>query len=1019
MSFSLPYRALNTWNIFSRSHLISDIYAQHHQCIVITKEENIKKYLSFFTESNILSYKIESLYDITHALFETHGIALTSPEIFECITPNFYELTNASSISFEIKKSYDMQEVIKKLSDFWYVYRDFLEGGDYKKLWDILHIRPRAGWPTYSISFWGDEIESLTLFDGKNHISKSSLTLWSRLKIDFFQNSPTKNSGFLDCILKKNPLLILDNVDTYETPSLFDDYKNLISFDLLKIAKKQQFNFKRSDLLIENMSTLREILSETKTQICVFTKNPKPLEKFLLQEDLRNITVSQTSLNILKSYQTPEKKVICDDNLSKIFIKKRHKKSLQENLDLLLQIKSWDYVVHVDHGIGIFFAIIEKEIGTLKKEYLEIHYQDNDKLFVPITEVKRIGKYVGSEHPKLTRLNTKEWSKKLEKVGQDVQIIAEELLEIYAQRKVRLWYAFQRFPQKQHIFQNHFDFDYTPDQSAAIEDILADMEKETPMERILVGDVGFWKTEVAFNAVYNAYLNKKQSLIISPLVVLAYEHYEKACERFAEFWLKIGILTRFEKPDVARKTLADLKNGHLDLVIGTHRLLNENIVYNDLWLLIIDEEHKFWVQDKEAIKKLKGNIDILSMSATPIPRSLNMALNGIKEVSILAHPPKRRLPIETFISKFHDDVIRETGQREFERGWQLYFIHNRVDTIETMQAHLQSLFPKQSIIIAHGQLHGDELENRIIAFKQKRYDILLASTVIENGIDFPNVNTIIINDAYKFGISQIHQLRGRVGRSDKQGYCLLLFSKDKITEDASKRLSTIVEYSHLWAWFELAVKDLEIRWWWDILGIKQSWKASEVGINLYLKMLEEKIEELKNTKLPEESKKIPSRKKIDTTLDLNVEAYIEGHLFENELDKLNFYKEIEMISDFEELQEMIEDFTSENSSLLACNYNLFSLLKVRIRAGEFNIKSIKRIGVSYHIDFEGENTLLDMRRFLDLDREGIFSVIDMQKIKCVVSKFKNDTGFLHYLERILFPAPKPQEKVRKIIKMKK
>ncbi len=1014
-TFPMLGHFINTWNIFSRAQLLKDYFSSQQSFCVVTKQENIKKYENILQELKVPHATLMSVQDIGNLISETPGIFLCSPEFFECKTPNLYTLENTFNLKIEKWKTYDISQIIKKLQEFWYVFHDFLEGNDYKRQWDTLHIKWKNDPKTYLIHFWWDEIEAIGFQENNTFTEIDHLNIYSWNKIDIFDSIDMNKSGFFECLESKNIPVILDMIDIHNVYKLFENYQNLVAFDIFKSALFDQKNLHITDIFIENLKQLEEKIVSKEKKTIFYTKSPKVLQNFLTQNNFyENIEVIQTHLVILKSYQTPQVQIICDDNLSKIFIKKRKRKSVSENVDLLLHIKSGDYVVHRDHGIWIFSGIIEKEVGAIRKEYIEIHYQANDKLFVPITEIKRVSKYLWSEDPKLTRLNTKEWSKKLDKASEDVYKTAQELLEIYAQRKILQWYSFPRNPQQEHIFQKSFEYEYTLDQQSAIEDILWDMEKPIPMDRILVGDVGFWKTEIAFHAIYNAFLQNKQSILLSPLVVLAYEHYEKAKERFADFGIKIWLLTRFEKPKIVEKTLKDLENGTLDLVIGTHKLLDENIVYKNLWLLIIDEEHKFWVKDKEAIKKIKNKnlfwIDILSMSATPIPRSLNMALGGIKDISILAHPPRNRLPIDTSISQFDDTLIFQTGQREFARNWQLYFIHNRVDTIENVKQHLQKIFPDRSIIVTHGQLVWDELEQRIIDFKQKKYDILLSTTVIENGIDFPNVNTIIINDAYKFGISQIHQLRGRVGRTERQWYCVLLFAKDKIQEDAAKRLSTMVEYSHLWAGFELAVKDLENRGGWEILWIQQSGKTSEIGITLYMNMLEEKIQELKNNHFGE----ISSHKKIETTLDLNVEAYIPSDLFQNELDKIQFYKEIESISDFEELDEIIQDFSAQNESLSPSAFHLFMLLKVRIQASNYGIVSIKRMWVSYHIDFESSSTIETLKNFLDLDEERYFSVVDLTKVKCVVSKFKNDTEFLQYLDKIFFQK-KENLKKRKII----
>ena len=543
------------------------------------------------------------------------------------------------------------------------------------------------------------------------------------------------------------------------------------------------------------------------------------------------------------------------------------------------------------------------------------------------------------------------------------------------------------------------------------------MESENPMDRLLSGDVGLWKTEIAFNAIYKAMLNGKQAALISPLVVLAYEHFDKAQERFQDFPFNIAVITRFEKESKIKEVLKKLESGKIDCIIWTHRLLSPDIKFKDLWLLVVYEEHKFWVADKEKIKNFKGNIDILSMSATPIPRSLNLALNGIKSISMLTTPPVGRQSIHTIVSNFSDKIIQDAGNKEFERWGQLFFIHNRVETISHFQAYLEKIFPNKKIIVTHWQLPGDTLEKRIIDFKRKQYDILLSTTVIENWIDFSNVNTIIINEAGNFWISQIHQLRWRVWRGDRQWYCYLLFKKDKIKQDAAKRLKTIVDYSHLWAGFELAIKDLEIRWGWDILGIIQSGQSVEIGVNLFLQMLESKIEELKNTS-PAHSSLSPSIRgtkgepyKINTKIDLNISIFIDNNFFSSELDKINFYREIESLNTIEDLESIISDFKEsaltqtlsqgekEKDRLPRWTNNFFDLLRLKILANKHNISYIKRAWLNYQIDFSDawDKGLENLKQFLDHDKEVKFRVISLTRIRSETKKFANDESFIQYL----------------------
>lgn len=1016
---------LNTWNHFSKALFLKD-HLGNDSHIFITAETNISKYKKIFEFLEMPFIEIKTLWELIFAIKNNFGNFLCNYDIFFASLPNTYELEHKFSFHFQKNQALSMEEMVKHLSHLWYEFREFLEGWDYKKLWDTISIKVHKELPEILLSFWWESIESISIHAWVRSKEFEHITLWSLTPLNFFDLAPNFNTDLWKYFLQKK--LILDNIDILTWGDFFENIPENISFDILKKSHLDQTNMWVKDLFIDSLEKLTHLLQHTKNGI-IYTKNTSTLETYLQYNLLEHIKLIPSTLHILKSFQTEHTIVICDDILSKIFVKKRVKKKISEDIDLMLQITPGDYIVHREHGIWVYKWIIKKIIGASQKEYLEIEYKWSDKLFVPLTEVARVSKYIGKEHPNLTGLSTKEWTKKLEKVSKDVEKTAQELLDIYAKRKLAKWFAFYDERQKMMEFEASFEFEYTPDQLQAMEDIQHDMEKDIPMERILIWDVWFWKTEVAFSAIYRAFLNKKQSIFIAPLVVLAYEHYQKACERFSKFPINIELLTRFQTQSEVKNILEKLKNGSIDLIIGTHRLLSETIEYKDLWLLIIDEEHKFWVEQKEQIKKFKFwkqtpllpsqekkelsgySIDILSMSATPIPRSLNMALSWVRSFSLLSKAPLMRKGIETFVSKFEDGVIIPAMKQEFERGGQVFFIHNRVETIHTMESHLQSLFPNKKIIVTHGKLSWDELEERILAFKQKKYDILVSSTVIENGIDFSNVNTIFINDAYRFGISQIHQLRGRVWRWDKLGYCYLLYKWDKLSEDGAKRLSTLVEYSHLWAWFELALADLEIRGGGDILWLNQSGLTSEVGLSVYLQMLEEKIETLKLDLETNQNQEVSHHPKLPK-IDLHIDIYFWENYFASELDKLNFFREIEYISTQEELEDIKQNFFQFGGAWEVSETNLFTLLEVRILASQYKIEKIRRNGVSYEVIFAASITLEEMKKFLDLDKEVKFYVESLQILKVSCRNFSSDTEFLSYLSHILQNTAQQKEKKR-------
>lgn len=999
----------NSGNIFSKNILLWEFLEKENFLIFVESEKHIwiyKKISSLFKRT---VFQMQNFSDFVDFYLNNFWKYLQTKDFFHLEINEKFLKNNI----FEIKKwdRIDTFSLTKKLNELDIKFSEYEENLHFNIKWEVFTYFTNS-WEILKISFWWDEVDEIFLGDKK--IEK--YFFWRNKNLDTFSYMSTLNNFLIEKTYKIDNLIVLDNVDFY---SFYDEIiwnlKNFISFSNLWQNAK---NLWIEEIFINNLDDFKKILEEKKFKKYIFTKNVKVINNFLELNNLEEIEVFKTDLNNLKSFKTENIFVFTDDIISKIFVKRRVKRTFSENLDLLMQIKPWDFIVHIDHWVGIFSEIVTKEIPDqnwkiLKKEYITIEYKNNDKLFVPIMEISRVSKYIWSENPKLTSLSTKDWEKKLQKVSADVEQIASELLEIYAKRNLQKWFAFVSKKDEENEFFKSFPYVYTEDQHLAIEDIFADMEKEIPMDRLLCWDVGFGKTEVAFASIFKALINEKQAALISPLVVLAYEHFEKARERFKDFPFNIEVITRFEKPSVIKSTLEKLKTWKIDLIIWTHRLLSEDVEFKNLWLLVIDEEHKFWVKDKEKIKALKWNIDILSMSATPIPRSLNMALNWLRQVSMLTTPPVWKQEIQTIISDFNDWLIFDACKREFERDWQVFFIHNRVETILNLQSHLEKLLPWKKILVAHWQLKWDTLEKRILEFKRKEYDILLSTTVIENGIDFSNVNTIFINDSINFGISQIHQLRWRVWRWQNKWYCYLLFNKDKIKEDAAKRLKTIVDYSHLWAWFELAVKDLEIRGWWDILGIRQSWSSSEVWLNLFLEMLEDKISELKNSWIDLEEKK---EKRISTIIDLNIDAYIEANLFTSELDKINFYREIESVTTLDDLENMKNDFFSINENISESTKNFFDLLFLKIKAFNYKISCIKKLGINYQIDFMEETDLEDVKNFLKLDKEVKFMFVDSKKLRTATKNFTNTEKFVKYMLEIFWDSKNLEKKK---IKLKK
>ena len=996
---------INSWNFFSKSLFLKSSLKSICSLIIVESEKEVSIYEKIFNFLSINFRTLDKQESLNDLIFNKSEFFITSIEKIENINTNKNQLQH---FSLEITKgqSYDLEQITKRLLELEYKFSDFENPGTFKKAWDTIRITSSDSKNNYEISFWGDEIEEIRL----NSKVFEKINIWKNSNIKPFTNNGQATEGieqFLET-LDEETFVILDNLNfSIHYDKLTNKLENFTCIDYITNKDLNKvIDLEINVPKIKNTNELKEITKKKK--VTFYTKNEKTIKNFLEYNNIKNCKIIETNLNVLKSFETKNDSFVCDDIIRELFTKKRVKKNISADLDLLLKIKPWDYVVHIEHWIWIFKEIVKKEIKQkekiVTKEYIEIKYLWEDKLFVPITEVSRVNKYLWLENPKLTSLGWNSWENKLKKATKEAEVIALELIEIYANRKLNKWFSFTPDENKENSFKNSFPYLHTEDQNTTISEILDDMSKPIPMDRLIVGDVWFWKTEIAFNSIYRSFINKKQSILIVPLVVLAYEHFEKAKERFKDFWIKVWVLTRLETEKQTSNTIKKLASGELDLVVWTHKLLSEKITYKNLWLIVTDEEHKFWVSDKEKIKEFKTSIDCLAMSATPIPRSLNMALSNIRQISILKTAPFWRKDIDTIINRFSESVIKSAWTEEFDRNGQMFFVHNRVKTIDSIKVLLQKIFPDKSIVITHGQLQWTELEKRIIAFKNKKFDILLSTTVIENWIDFSNVNTIIINNAEQFWLSQIHQLRWRVWRSDKQWYCHLLYKGENIKSESSKRLKTVVEHSYIWAGFELAMKDLEIRWGWDLLGFRQSGQSSQVWINLYLKIIEEKILEIQTKcmdKIPlsvsPQGREDYHKKNIDTKIDLDVEVFIPSDFFGSELDKINFYREIELIDDLEELESVKNDLIESNDSNIMWIKNVFDLLELKIRSKEFLIENIKKVWINYQIDFIKEISLEKLKNFLDKDKKIMFKVITWSRLRSSIKNFANNKNFIEYL----------------------
>jgi transcription-repair coupling factor len=615
--------------------------------------------------------------------------------------------------------------------------------------------------------------------------------------------------------------------------------------------------------------------------------------------------------------------------------KRSYYKEKPEYIENINDIKEGEYVVHSVHGVGVYKGLSQQEIDGQLKDYLTIEYANKDRLHIPAEQINQLVRYRGSGSikPKLSRMGGKDWENTKTRVKKEVEQVAYDLLRLYAKRKMQTGIQFLPDTTWQVEMEEAFEYTETPDQMKAITDVKADMECEKPMDRLICGDVGFGKTEVAMRGIFKAVTSGKQVAVVVPTTILALQHFQTISERFKPFGVNVELMSRFRSQKEQKETIKHLATGECDVVIGTHRLLQEGIVFKDLGLLVIDEEHRFGVRHKEKLKQLRENIDIITMSATPIPRTLYMSLSGIKDMSIINTPPKNRLPIKTFVGEWNENMVKNAITHELDREGQVFYLYNRVETIDEFRMQLQKLVPNARIAIGHGQMDEKTLEKVIVDFANQEFDILLATTIIENGIDIPNANTMIIHNADKFGLAQLYQLRGRVGRSQRQAYCYCFYTKSKeITKEAMQRLKAIKEFTTLGSGYQIAMRDVEIRGVGNILGTKQHGHMVNVGFDTYCQLLEETVQELQGQVVD---------KTNPTIVDINVTAYIPDEWVGSADQKMIEYKRLADVKSEVELDYITEEWKDRFAKPPESVENLIKLIKLRLAATEVKIALIR------------------------------------------------------------------------------
>ncbi|MFP4978592.1 transcription-repair coupling factor [Paenibacillus sp. CN-4] len=691
--------------------------------------------------------------------------------------------------------------------------------------------------------------------------------------------------------------------------------------------------------------------------------------------------------------------------------KQRKARKVSKTMDNAERIKSYtelkvgDYVVHQNHGIGKYMGIGTLEVGGIHRDYMHIMYAGGDKLSVPIEQIDLIQKYVGSEdkEPKIYKLGGNEWTRVTNKVRSSVQDIADDLIKLYAERQSAPGYGFEKDTQEQREFEEMFPYEETPDQIRAIGEIKKDMEQNRPMDRLLCGDVGYGKTEVAIRAAFKAAIEGKQVAVLVPTTILAQQHYETFKERFAAYPINIQVLSRFRSRKEQNDTIKGVRQGTVDVVIGTHRLLSQDLVFKDLGLLIVDEEQRFGVTHKEKLKKLKTNVDVLTLTATPIPRTLHMSMLGVRDLSVIETPPENRFPVQTYVVEYSQTLVREAVERELARGGQVYFLYNRVQGIQEMAAQISMLVPDARVGIGHGQMSESELEKTILDFLDGEYDVLVSTSIIETGVDIPNVNTLIVHDADKMGLSQLYQLRGRVGRSNRIAYAYFTYQRDKVlTEVAEKRLQSIKEFTELGSGFKIAMRDLSIRGAGNLLGAEQHGFIASVGFDLYSQMLAEEIRKRKVTVLGEEDTAL---KEGNTVIDLEIDAYLPSEYIYDSIQKIEIYKKVAAVSSLEDSAELEDELLDRFGELPEAVVSLLAVARLKVYGKRYGIDSMVRRGDQVTLNFyEGASSAFDTAKLAKIGNRYERRVQFEQGSKPVIRinvKGMGDKELLGLLEQFL------------------
>lgn len=966
-----------------------------------------------------LSQRLDAM---SFLLTKQKGIVISTPQALQYPLPAAIKF-KANSLTLKVNQVCNLSKICDFLVRCGYKRDDLVANpGEFALRGDILDIYPiNIAYP-YRIEFFDDEIDNIRTFNPVSQRTKDSLTEVVIEPADDQLDKLYQNEDYTTILdyLTESGIICFDDIRAIRQNIVQIDARNrdYLAHETSTNIKNSRLDFTsifNQIVQVKIYSSLFQVsVNDLKIDQLLNLHTREPQQFFsqmsLIKNELSVYELQQQTViiqadNLVRAKQIkstfadygiditiaaenrliPNKRQIIVDNFNQGFVLPRinlvyltehdlfnrqphiHKKI--KSLENAQQIRSYqelnpgDYVVHINHGIGIFEGIKTLESNGKKGDYITITYRNHDQLFVPADQLGVVQKYVASDGkiPKINKLGGNEWAKTKCRVQEKIEDIADELLAIYAHRATEKGFAFLPDDELQRDFEASFPYLETPDQIKAIREIKLDMQKEKPMDRLLVGDVGFGKTEVALRAAFKAIDSGKQVAFLVPTTILAEQHYATMLERFKDFPVNVAMLCRFQTEKEADEIATNLSNGKIDIVVGTHRILSRDIKFKNLGLLIIDEEQRFGVKHKEKLKKLKNNIDVLTLTATPIPRTLHMSMIGVRDLSVMETPPANRYPIQTYVTEETPNIVREACLRELARNGQIFFLHNKIQDIDQKVAYLSQLIPEARIEYIHGRMSERQLEDIMLRFTQKKFDILVTTTIIETGVDLPNVNTLLVENADTYGLSQLYQLRGRIGRSSRLAYAYFLYKRDKVlTEVSEKRLNAIRDFTALGSGFKIAMRDLSIRGAGNILGKQQHGFIDSVGYDLYAQMLDQTIKQKRGDKVCH---------KTNAEVRINLEAYIPTEYISSQKQKIEFYKKIKHANDVKAIDDIADELIDRFGTYPKSVENLLNIATIKVLADTAQILSITNIDKKIDI-------VLDQKASEELKGPNIFRTLE-------------------------------------------